>query len=216
MGSSLSILRENWLMKAPRTTLLYCLAGMAAWLFTGLVSAQAFTTVIIDPGHGGHDLGAYEGLVYEKHLNMDVAKRLERTLRQAGFRTVITRDRDEFIPLADRAEISNRYRNAIFISIHFNSSYKSRVTGIETYYRSSDSRNLAAYVQTELIRNLGGLDRGVKTANFAVLRRNRNPSVLVEGGFVSNTGERDKMLDPRYRQVVADSIARAIVRYHKS
>lgn len=173
------------------------------------------TTVIIDAGHGAHDFGANDSLVYEKHINLDVARRLERSLKELGFRTVMTRDRDEFIPLDTRAAIANRYRDAVFVSIHFNSSYKNQVSGIETFYRSSESRTLADLVQRELIRNIGASDRGVKTANFAVLKKTRHPAVLVEGGFVSNSRERNALTDPRYRQLVADCVARSVVAFQR-
>jgi len=172
---------------------------------------HAAKTVIIDPGHGGQDLGAADSYVYEKHINLDVARRLERTLQEAGFKTVLTRDSDEFIELSERSAIANRYRNSIFVSIHFNSSYKPTAIGIETYYRSSESEKLAALVHREVIKAIGATDRGVKTANFAVLKNTRSPAILVEGGFVSNKTDRDAMMDPLYRQVIADSIARAII-----
>jgi len=191
-----------------------CLVALGLMFLTSGVQA-AFTTVIIDPGHGGQDLGASRSLIYEKHLNLDVARRLERTLRESGFRTVLTRASDEFIPLSTRSARANKYRNAIFISIHFNWSWKSKITGIETFYRSSSSHNLADYIQRQLVRQIGCTNRGVKTANFSVLRKTRHPAVLVEGGFVSNRGERSSMLDPRYRQVVADSIARGILEYRR-
>jgi len=175
----------------------------------------AFTTVVIDPGHGGHDLGASRSLIYEKHLNLDVARRLERTLQESGFRTVLTRGNDEFIPLTTRSAMANKYRNAIFVSIHFNWSWKSQVTGIETFYRSSSSRSLADYIHKQVIQQIGCTNRGVKTANFSVLRNTRHTAVLVEGGFVSNKGERSSMLDPHYRQVLADSIARGILQYRR-
>ncbi|MCB1078051.1 MAG: N-acetylmuramoyl-L-alanine amidase [Verrucomicrobiae bacterium] len=133
-----------------------------------------------------------------------------------GFRTVLTRDRDVFIPLDTRADIANRYRNAIFVSIHFNSSYKNQANGIETYYRSSESKPLADLIQRELIRNIGAVNRGVKTANFAVLKKTRHPAILVEGGFVSNPRERDALTDPRYRQLVADSVARSIISFQRA
>ena len=184
-------------------------------LFLLAPGAFAFNTIIIDPGHGKHDLGASNSLVYEKHINLDVSRRLERTLRSMGFRTVMTRSDDSFVPLDTRASIANRYRDAIFVSVHFNSSYKNKVSGIETYYRSSESKLFADLVQRELIRNIGAVDRGVKTANFVVIKKTRHPSILVEGGFVSNARERSAMTDPRYRQAVADSIARGIVAYHQ-
>jgi len=186
-----------------------------ALLFFGASPLYAFRTVVIDPGHGGHDLGAADSLVYEKHICLDVARRLERTLQQAGFRTVMTRTRDEFIALSERAAIANRQRSAIFVSIHFNSSFRTSAQGIETFYRSAESEALARAVQTELVRHIKAPDRGVKTANFVVLRQTKHPAILVEGGFISNRTERSAMLEPEYRQIVADSIARGIVEFRR-
>ena len=197
---------------APRAA---AIAAAALFVVGSLSSALGFNTVVIDAGHGGHDLGANDSLVYEKHINLDVARRLELALRQAGYRTVMTRNRDQFIPLDTRATIANRYRNAVFISIHFNSSYKNKVNGIETYYRSSSGRILAELVQAGMIRAIGSPNRGVKTANFVVLRKTRHPAILIEGGFVSNKTDRNAMMDPRYRQAIVDSVARAIVAYDR-
>ncbi len=200
-------------MRATRSPFLTIL--LAAFACLGAGSAMAFQTVVIDPGHGGADLGAADSYVYEKHINLDVARRLERSLKEAGFKTIMTRTRDEFIALSERSSIANRQRNAIFVSVHFNSSYRTAALGIETFYRSSESEKLAQFVQRELIKNVGATDRGVKTANFAVLRNTKHPAVLVEGGFVSNKEERSAMCDPLYRQVVADSIARAVVQFRR-
>ena len=60
-------------------------------------SAHAFETVVIDAGHGGHDLGAAESKVYEKHINLDVSRRLERTLRENGLKVVLVRSKDNFV-----------------------------------------------------------------------------------------------------------------------
>lgn len=189
---------------------------VAAFLLLAGGSAFAgFNTVIIDPGHGGRDFGAADSYVYEKHINLDVSRRLQRSLEEAGFKTIMTRSKDEFIALSERSARANRYRNAIFVSIHFNSSWKTSALGIETYYRSSNAEKFAQIVQKELIKTVGAVDRGVKTANFAVLRQTKHPSILVEGGFVSNKDERSAMLDPLYRQVVADCIARGILQLRR-
>lgn len=205
------------LFGSPRTVKTLFGIGLAALLISSLAGRveAAFSTVVIDPGHGGHDLGASRSLIYEKHLNLDVARRLERTLRESGFRTVLTRASDEFIPLTTRSAMANKYRDAIFVSIHFNWSWKSQVTGIETFYRSSSSQSLADNIHKQVIQQIGCTNRGVKTANFSVLRNTRHTAVLVEGGFVSNKGERSSMLDPHYRQVLADSIARGILQYRR-
>lgn len=191
--------------------MLFALVG----LLLPVHAALAAPTIVIDAGHGGHDLGANDSLVYEKHINLDVSRRLQRTLREAGYKVVMTRDSDVFVPLSTRAEIANRHRNALFVSVHFNSSWKTKVMGIETFYRGSTSKTFASYVQNQMINSIGATNRGVKTANFAVLRRTRHPAVLIEGGFVSNDRERSAMMDPKYRQVVADSIARGIMEFSK-
>ena len=71
-------------------------------------------------------------------------------------------------------------------------------------------------MQRELIGTLRAQDRGVKTANFAVLKKTRHPAILVEGGFVSNKQERSAMMDARYRQGVVDSIVRGLIKYRNA
>ena len=199
----------------PSNRFLSSILLLSTVLFLSAGSALAFKTVIIDAGHGGRDLGAAESYVYEKHINLDVARRLERTLKEAGFKTVMTRTTDEFIALSERSSRANRYRNAVFVSVHFNSAYRTSAVGIETFYRSSTSENFAKYVQTELIANVGSTNRGVKTANFSVLRYTKHPAILIEGGFISNRTERGQMMDPQCRQVIADSIARGIIQFNR-
>src|SRR4051812_44830443 len=86
-------------------------------------TTRTFSTVVVDAGHGGKDNGAtrrYGGT--EKEATLDVATRLAQKLRKSKFNTVMTRSNDVFIPLDERAEISNHQKNAIFVSIHFNDS----------------------------------------------------------------------------------------------
>jgi len=193
----------------------YFFSILSIWIALTL-TAHGFTTVVIDAGHGGHDLGAAESKVYEKHINLDVARRLERTLRENGLNVVMVRTKDNFVELSERARIANRYDDAIFVSIHFNHSWKNSVSGIETYYYGSKSKGLAELVHDEII---GGVketvDRGLKRASFAVLRRTDSPACLVEGGFVSNHTEREEMKEGRRRQIIADSIARGILKFKK-
>ena len=91
-------------------------------------------TVVIDPGHGGRDWGAYKGGIKESYLNLRVANKLGSILKGRGYRVVMTRRSDYFVSLPRRAYIANRYRNAVFVSIHFNSTRNSRVRGAETFY----------------------------------------------------------------------------------
>jgi N-acetylmuramoyl-L-alanine amidase len=181
-------------------------------------TTRTFTTVVVDAGHGGKDNGAfrrYGGA--EKSATLDVATRLERKLRESQFRTVMTRSSDVFIPLDERATISNRQDNAIFVSVHFNDARRRGIRGFETYYHSPVARNLAYRIQQHLITMRGASNRGVKTANFRVLRKALYPAVLVECGFLSNRSEGAGARSASYREELADKIAEAIVdeRYGK-
>lgn len=184
-------------------------------LFSGLSMAGAFRTVVIDPGHGGQDSGANVGKVYEKHLAMDTAVRLERYLRKKGFRTYMTRRSDRFITLARRAQIGNSFRNSIFVSIHYNYTYKRHVSGLETFYYASSGKPLATLIQNGMLRKVSAVNRGVKFARYAVLRRSHIPAALVECGFVSHAGERRRMKTGRYRQKIAEGIGNGIIAYQK-
>jgi N-acetylmuramoyl-L-alanine amidase len=181
-------------------------------------TTRTFTTVVVDAGHGGKDNGAfrhYGGA--EKSATLDVATRLDRKLRESQFRTVMTRSSDVFIPLDERAAISNRQENAIFVSVHFNDSRRRGIRGFETYYHSPLARNLAYRIQQHLVTMRGASNRGVKTANFRVLRKALYPAVLVECGFLSNRSEGAGARSASYREELADKIAEAIVdeRYGK-
>jgi N-acetylmuramoyl-L-alanine amidase len=180
-------------------------------------TAQAFDTVVLDPGHGAHDRGAAIGYVYEKHLALDTARRVEQLLKKEGLKVVMSRSRDVFIPLQDRSALGNSKSNAIFVSIHYNYNRGGSGAGAETYYHFSSSYMLAAYIQAYLVQRTTMTNRGVKSANFHVIRATtKNPAVLVECGFVSNSSERARMLTGEFRAKIAEGIAQGIVAFKKS
>jgi N-acetylmuramoyl-L-alanine amidase len=181
----------------------------------GSATAANFRTVVIDPGHGGHDNGGQWGRVYEKHLALDTAYRLETKLKAMGYQTVMTRRSDYFISLPQRVSTGNRYRNAIFVSIHYNYTWKQDVSGLETFYSTDQSRGLASYVHNSLIRRTHTVDRKVKYARFYVIRNSTLPAILVEGGFVSNTDERNRMKSGWFRDLIAQGIADGIQLYRQ-
>jgi N-acetylmuramoyl-L-alanine amidase len=186
-----------------------CLGGCAG---TVRDTSHTFTRVVIDAGHGGHDNGAtsrYAG--QEKDLALDVAMRLQPKLRAAGFETVLTRSNDQFIALDQRARISNRQENAIFVSVHFNCAPQSHARGSEVYYKSRVSAPIARNILNQILAISGTTSRGVKTANFRVLKRATFPAVLVECGFVSNPYEGRRCASGAFRESVAQAIARGIV-----
>jgi N-acetylmuramoyl-L-alanine amidase len=182
----------------------------------GLVSPPAFAqsrTIVLDAGHGGHDRGGVPGQrISEKDKCLDVAQRLKRLLQAQGYRVVMTRDSDVFIPLGTRCSIANAYPGAQFVSIHFNCASRVGANGIETYYYRSDSAGLAASIHRNVVSISPSENRGIRRRGFYVLRRTAIPSVLVECGFLTNPTEGRLALSPDYRQRLAEQIARGINR----
>lgn len=195
-----------------KTFFLNLLLGLALSLVAG---AYNFRTVIIDPGHGGHDKGGQWGRVYEKHLALDTSVRLESHLKKKGFNTVMTRRSDYFVSLPGRMSIANKHKNAIFISIHYNYTWKQHVSGIETFYHSQQSKKLAQDVHRGVISRVKVVDRGVKYARYYVIRNCSIPSILVEGGFVSNSNERNRMKTAWFRDAIARGIADGVQKFRR-
>jgi N-acetylmuramoyl-L-alanine amidase len=174
-------------------------------------SARPSTTVVIDAGHGGFDRGGIPGQrVAESVMTLDVSQRLRRVLEASGYRVVMTRSTDVFVPLGTRVAIANSYSNAIFVCIHFNSARRRGASGIETYFYSRDSLALASAIHYHVAGGTPTPNRGVRRRGYFVLRKTRIPAVLVECGFLTNPTEADYVQTTSYRQKLAEEIASGI------
>ena len=175
-------------------------------------ASRNYSTVVIDAGHGGFDRGGIPGQsVSEKAMALDVAQRLARKLRTAGYRVIMTRDSDVFVPLGTRANIANHYRDAVFVCVHFNSATRANANGIETYYYSTQSASLAANIHRQVVAGTTTDNRGIRRRGYYVLRRTTIPAVLVECGFLTNPYEARLALQSSYRDRLADQIAAGVM-----
>lgn len=172
--------------------------------------------VIIDAGHGGRDKGAVWGGVRESDLNLKVARRVEASLKSRGYPVTMIRRSDVFVDLRRRAQISNKYRNCIFISIHFNATLNTGVRGAETFYVGKRGSFLAKAIQSHLVDNLKVRDRGYKFKKFSVLNHTLCPAVLVECGFISNSYERLRCNSSSYQTAAARAIVSGVERYDRA
>jgi N-acetylmuramoyl-L-alanine amidase len=169
------------------------------------------TTVVIDAGHGGYDRGGIPGQrVSEKEMTLDVAQRLKKALAASGYRVVMTRDSDVFVPLGTRVAIANSYANAIFVSIHFNSAKRSGAGGIETYFYNRESLPLASAIHYFVAGGAPSSNRNVRRRGYFVLRKATVPAVLVECGFLTNPTEAALAQTDSYRQKLAEEIAAGV------
>lgn len=188
------------------------LLAWGAGLFI-FVSSQA-ATIVLDPGHGGHDAGGIPGQRYvEKHAALDVALRVRAQLQAAGHHVVMTRSSDVFVGLAERVALANRASSkAVFVSIHFNSAPNADAHGIETYYSDARGARLASAIHQRVVAATGEENRGVRKARFYVLRYNRRTAALAELGFLTNSKEGARVArSSEYRQKLATAVAKGVL-----
>src|SRR6266700_6954054 len=191
--------------------LLACGSSYAARTSRTSESSGSLTTVVIDAGQGGHDRGGMPGQrIAEKDMTLDVAQRLRNVLAASGYRVVMSRDSDVFVPLPTRVAIANSYRNAIFVCIHFNATQRRGAGGIETYFYGRDSLPLASAIHNYVVGGAPSSNRGVRRRGYYVLRRTNIPAVLVECGFLTNPTEAAYAQTASYRQKLAEEIAAGV------
>jgi len=145
---------------------------------TNEISVQ---TVVIDPGHGGHDMGAVgRGGILEKDVNLAVARELKRYLeRESDLNVVLTREKDVYVELAARAELANRSSGDIFISLHCNSWFNTGAHGLETYFLSPARSDWARSVEAAENAHTGSEPEDVE---FIVWE-------LVQNQFISSSSQ---------------------------
>jgi len=173
--------------------------------------------VVIDPGHGGSETGAYYFDTKEKDLNLDIALRLNELLKSYGVNTYMIRTDDSYVDLYERPEIANKLNADLFISIHNNSTGEGNARGTETYYYQDDrgggisSQRFAQIVQEKLASSIGTKNRGVMTAGFVVIKYAKMPAVLTEVAFMDNPDDFALLSNPEFRQKVAKALCEAVI-----
>ena len=167
--------------------------------------------ICLDAGHGGTDPGACAGGEQEKDIALTVAKLIGGKL--AGNTVIYTRTDDNYVALQERTDYANRNNADILVSIHCNSAASEKANGVEVYTHTSQSdRSVAAAsaIYKKLLAASGMMGRGIKAANFHVLRSSAMPAVLVELGFISNPADRAKLTDTAWQNKIACAIAAGI------
>ena len=205
-----------------------------------IAKGPPFTTVVVDPGHGGHDSGARGVFGNEETYTLDTSLRLARLLQARGLKVLMTRTRDSYPSLPQRVAAANAAPSSIFVSVHFNSG-GSNAQGVETYAlapqgtnrsrkednendavrfrgNSRDSENiaLATAVHASMLYQLKAVDRGVLRDRWLLLKGIQTPGILVEGGFITSPAECAKIHTPQYRERLAGSIAAGIMNYRNA
>ncbi len=187
--------------------------------------SSSLRTVILDPGHGGMDHGSKAGGVHESRLVLDLARILRRELEDRGYEVLLTRQTDAHVTLKERTAIGNAVEDAVMIGLHFNASRHQQTRGFETYYPApkdgqaprEPSEALARAVQTALGQSIGDQtrNRGIRRANFMMLRESNHPAILVEGAFLTNPLDLALAVQPEFQRDLAIGIANGLVNFDR-
>ena len=184
--------------------------------------------VVLDAGHGGKDFGARSHGAKEKNINFKIIYTLAKEYFNSSASNVKaywSRYNDKFISLSARARFASEVQADLFVSLHMNSAPNTRANGMEVYYARSNngvssmglkSQTLARRMHDQLEENLSIPSRGVKKAEFYVLRHNTVPAILIELGFISGNRDHNKITSSGYQKNAAKNIYDCISNVFKS
>ncbi|WP_107951076.1 SH3 domain-containing protein [Lysinibacillus parviboronicapiens] len=171
-------------------------------------------TIVVDAGHGGNDHGTTgQRGTDEKNITLKTASLLESKLSAAGANVVMTRESDEYVALRKRVSIGHQYEADAFISLHYDATDNSSISGFTTYYLNGNQKGLAESIHSGLASKIDLKDRGTQQGNYLVLRENRQKAVLIELGFLSNASEERVITTEKFREQATLGIYQGILDY---
>ncbi|KPJ67964.1 hypothetical protein AMJ44_06985 [candidate division WOR-1 bacterium DG_54_3] len=173
--------------------------------------------IVIDPGHGGLDPGAFSRSgIPEKHLTLQTARKMASLLNSAGATVYLTRNQDRTVSIKDIVGFANEVKADIFISIHYNFTNKKEVSGTETYYYNRNSRSLARIMHQTFINGIKRKDRGLRRGMFYTIHHAHMPAILVEPLYISNPEEEKLACSANFQNEIAKDIVRGVEAYFRS
>jgi N-acetylmuramoyl-L-alanine amidase len=171
--------------------------------------------VVIDAGHGGHDHGMTVDRFTEKEIVASIAEKIKKNNSNKNVVIHLTRTEDNFISLQERAKLINELQPDLVLSLHVNGNKSTEASGIEIYIspqssKYENSKLIAKNLNSKLIATHNFKSRGVKDANFMLLRETAYPSITVELGFLSNENDRQYLTNDNQQDKIAITILETI------
>ena len=177
--------------------------------------------IVIDPGHGGRDRGVVVAGVTEADLMWDLGRRLEGRMAATGMEALLTRREDTCPTDAERAAFANATGADLVLSLHVDANRSMHAQGLATFHFGNGSgvtstvgEALAGFIHRELTSRTALLDLGSQARTWELLRLTRMPTVRVEIGYLTHMGDRRRLLDPAFRDVVAEGILVGVKRLY--
>ena len=197
---------------------LFAAVAIAAAVLGSAPAARAAQSVCLDPGHGGSDIGASNGGIQEKDLNLQVARKLGDLLVANGYVVHYTRETDISLSRSDRAKYCNSKGATILVSVHHNGSSNPATDYSTALYQKRIDRDLARSVVDAVSLGLGTPNRGIAQFASGVLVKSDMPATISEGYFLTNNDQLAKLNDPDpdYRLQEAQALYNGIVAYFRT
>ncbi len=175
--------------------------------------------IILDPVHGGEnckDIVGVKGL-REKDVVLKIAKKVECLLKDLGAKVLLTREEDKYLSLGKRAQFANKNKPDFFINISLNSFPSPSIQGCEIYFYKGDKDGelLGKSIMSSLVKKIGIIDRGVKVADFFLLKDVRNSSIQIFVDYITNPQQEKKFKDINYIDEISKGIVAGIVDYYR-
>ncbi|RCW47222.1 N-acetylmuramoyl-L-alanine amidase [Halopolyspora algeriensis] len=177
--------------------------------------------IVIDPGHGGHDQGAVVDGISEAELAWDFARRLEGRMMATGMEALISRGPQACPGDTERATFANEAGADLFLSLHMDANISALAQGVASFHfgtgngtTSNVGEALAGFLQREIVARTGMRDCRTHPKTWEVLRLTKMPAVRVEIGYLTNHEDRGRLLDPAFRDVIAEGLLVAVKRLY--
>ncbi len=220
-------LRINYSMSIYYIKILFCFIIITLIIYSNPIKAELplqGKVIVVDAGHGGLDPGTIYGNIYEKNINLSIAKYLEYELSTMGATVILTRNNDNDLSngvkyhrkktdFDNRIKIINEDYVDMYISIHLNYLSNSKYYGPQVFY-NHNNKELAMIIQDEL-NKISTSNRSIKQipSNTYMYDKLKKDGVLIECGFLSNSNDRNKLLTKDYQQILANTITKGIIKY---
>ncbi|UEG67197.1 N-acetylmuramoyl-L-alanine amidase [Weissella hellenica] len=193
---------------------------VAGWLLKRKTPLKKVTplseaTVVLDPGHGGSDVGSLSSNgKYEKTYTLLLAKRVKKELEKSGTRVIMTRSTDKLVYLANIPKVAENKHADLFVSFHFDSApSKNQATGYTTYYYHQNNGSYALAKSVNTAMNLPLINKGVEFGDFLVIRQNTVPAILLESGYMNNKKDFNYIKSKKYQEKVAKAVPIGLQNY---
>lgn len=177
--------------------------------------------IVIDPGHGAGDRGVAVGGVCESDLSWDLARRLEGRMVATGMEALISRGPNACPQDADRAGFANETGADLFLSLHMDANCSTMAQGVASFHfgtgngtTSTVGEALAGFLQREIVARTGMRDCRTHPKTWEVLRLTKMPAVRIELGYLTNADDRRRLLDPSFRDIIAEGLLVAVKRLY--